>query len=185
MKKLTKVLSLALATVMAVSVFTSTTFAASRADQYKRDLTVEEQQAIATIFDAKYYAEVYRDVMDYYGFDYYTSDCDVTLLAHFLTYGIWEERQPNAQFNIDVFATRNVDLHQEYGDDIIAYYLYYATYPNCMTTRGVATWSEAYNRGVTVYSVYDFVAGEVQPKAGSLPVQTVNYAPNLGIGVKK
>ena len=184
MKKITKILSLALATVMALSVFTFSSSAASRADQYKRELTEDEVKAIYTIFDAKYYAEVYRDVMDYYGFAYYTDDCAMTLFTHFVTYGIWEERQPNAQFNIDVFATRNVDLHQEYGDDIIAYYMYYAEYPNCLSSRGVATWSEAYNRGVTIYSVYDFVVGQTQPKAGALPVQTANYAPNLGIGVK-
>ncbi len=182
--RITKVLSLALATVFAVTFLSTNSLAASRADQYKRELTAEEKQAIATIFDAKYYATVYRDIMDFYGFKYYTTSCDATLLDHFLNYGIWEERQPNASFNIDVFATRNVDLHQQYGDDIISYYTYYATYPNCMNVRGVATLSAAYASGSTIYSVYDFVTGQIQPKAGSVPVQTVNYAPNLGIGVK-
>ena len=34
------------------------------------------------------------------------------------------------------------------------------------------------------YSVYDLVAGSTTAiKAGAVPVQTPNYAPNLGIGV--
>ena len=182
MKKLTKVLSLALSAVIAVSIFTSTTLAASRADQYKRELTVDEQQAIASIFDAKYYATVYRDIMDFYGFKYYTEDCDAVLLAHFLNYGIWEERQPCAKFNIDVYATRNIDLRAEYGDDIISYYMHYASHPEEVTWRVVPTLGDAYAKGIYVYSVYDLVQGSsTEVKPGALPVQTPNYAPNLGI----
>ena len=120
--KITKVLSLALAAVFAVSVFTTNASAASRADQYRRELTTEEVQCLYSMFDAQFYASANADVMDYYGFDYYTTDCDMTLFAHFLACGLWEERQPNAQFNVDVYATRNVDLRAAYGDDIVAYY---------------------------------------------------------------
>ena len=183
--KITKVLSLALAAVFAVSVFTTNASAASRADQYRRELTTEEVQCLYSMFDAKFYAGANADVMDYYGFDYYTTDCDMTLFAHFLACGLWEERQPNAQFNVDVYATRNVDLRAAYGDDIVAYYVHYATHPEEVTWRVTPTLGDAFRNGITVYSVYDMVLGSTSAvKAGALPVQTVNYAPVLGIGVK-
>ena len=185
MKKFTKIVSLALALVCAVSVFSTAASAKTvRGYDYKRALTQEEIVQIYSIFDAEFYAAANRDVMDYYGYKVYSSDCDFNLFSHFINYGIWEERQPNALFNVDVFATRNVDLRKEYGDDIIAYYIYYATYPTCYLTRGNATWGEAYRRNVDVYSVYDFNKGDGSLKAGALPMQTANYAPELGIGVK-
>ncbi len=188
MKKLSKVLSFALAMVVAVTTFTTTAFAASRGDAYRRELTTEEVQSIYSIFDAKYYANAYPDVMHFYGYDYYTPECDATLFTHFAACGIWEERQPCAEFNIDVYATRNVDLRSQFGDDIIAYYVYYASHLKEQSWRIVPTWSDAYYHGVTVYSVYDLVAGDAAAvKPGAIPVQTPTNAPMLGIvnGQKK
>lgn len=184
--RVTKILSAALAVVTAVTVFTTSALAGNvRADQYKRELTTEEQQLIATVFDAKYYANAYLDVLHFYGYDYYKPEADAVLLNHFLNYGIWEERQPNAAFNIDVYATRNGDLRQQYGDDIIAYYVYYAGNPKEVAWRILPTWADAYAKGCTIYSVYDLVAGSsTAVKPGAIAVQTANYAPNLGIGVQ-
>ena len=173
MKRFTKILSLALATMIAVSAFTFTSSAhTSRGDAYRRELTQDEVAAIYSIFDAKYYANVYRDVMDYYGFKYYTTDCDATLFAHFLNCGIWEERQPSAAFNVDVYASRNTDLQPQFGDDIIAYYTYYATHLKEQSWRVVPTLNDAWAKEATIYSVYDFVVGQVGPKAGSVAIQT-------------
>lgn len=187
MKKFRKFISLSLAMVVAVTVFSTSAFAGNvRTDQYKRDLTAEEQQLIASIFDAKYYANAYLDVLHFYGYDYYKPEADAVLLNHFLNYGIWEERQPNASFAIDVYATRNGDLRQKYGDDIIAYYVHYASEPKEAAWRIIPTWNDAYAKGATIYSVYDLVAGSTTAvKAGAVPVQTPDYAPNLGIGVTK
>ena len=176
MRRLTKVLSLALATVIAVSTFTISTFAASRADEHKRDLTADEITAIASIFDAEYYASAYPDVVDTLG-----TDDATTMLTHFLSFGIWEERQPSASFNVDVYATRNVDLQQAYGDDIIAYYVYYASHVKEQSWRAAATLADAYRNEVTIYSVYDYTVGQIGPNAGAYAIQTTNYAPNLGI----
>ena len=183
--RVTRILSGALALVTAVTVFTSSAFAGNvRTDQYKRELTAEEKQLISTVFDAKYYANAYLDVLHFYGYDYYKPEADAVLLNHFLDYGIWEERQPNAGFAIDVYATRNGDLRQKYGDDIIAYYVHYASEPKEAAWRVIPTWNDAYAKGATIYSVYDLVAGSTTAiKAGAVPVQTPNYAPNLGIGV--
>ena len=170
--KIAKVLSLALATVVAVTTFSMTSFASgtsSRADQYRRDLTTEEIATIYTIFDAEYYAKQCPDVVDAYG----TTDASV-MFSHFISNGLWEERQPNAQFNVDVYATRNVDLHKEYGDDIVAYYIHYATHPEEQIGRGVSTLGDAMQRHAAVYSVYDFVVGQVQPREGAWKVQTEN-----------
>lgn len=186
MKKFRNIISLALAMVVAVSVFSTSAFAGNvRADQYKRALTAEEQQLIASVFDAKYYANAYLDVLHFYGYDYYVKEADEVLLNHFLNYGIWEERQPNAGFNIDVYATRNIDLRQQYGDDIIAYYVFYAGNPKEQTWRILPTWADAYEKGCTIYSVYDLVAGSGSAvKPGAVAVQTPTSAPNLGIGDK-
>ena len=53
--RVTRILSGALALVTAFTVFTTSAFAGNvRTDQYKRKLTAEEQQLIASVFDAKY-----------------------------------------------------------------------------------------------------------------------------------
>ena len=175
--KITKVLSLALAAVFAVSVFSTNVSAASRADEYKRDLTAEEIQCIYSMFDAEYYAKAYADVVDALG----TSDASV-LFAHFLNYGLWEERQPSAIFNIDVYATRNIDLRAEYGDDIVAYYVHYATHPEEVTWRVIPTLGDASRNNVTVYSVYDMVKGSQSAvKEGAWPVQVPLSSPQAGM----
>ena len=167
--KIAKVLSLAFAAVFAVSVFTTNAFAATNAETHKRDLTAEEIALIATVFDADYYAKQCPDVVDALG----TSDAQ-TLFAHFLGYGLWEERQPNAQFNVDVYATRNVDLHKAFGDDIVAYYVHYASHPEEQAGRGISTLGDAMRRHAAVYSVYDFVVGQEQPREGAMKIQTEN-----------
>lgn len=178
MKKLTKVLSLALATVCAISMFSFSSVAASRGDQYKRELTSEEIQLISTIFDAKYYGTCYPDVLHFYGFDYYTSAADTALFTHFIQFGLWEERQPSAGFNVDVYATRNIDLHETYGDNIVAYYTYYATHLKEQTWRTIPTLNDAWAKQATIYSVYDFVVGSKTPKAGAQAIQTPD-SPNF------
>ena len=142
--KFTKIVSFALAMFMAFSVFTVNVSAASRGDAYKRQLTAEEIATIKTVFDAKYYGSVYLDVVHFYGYDYYTPAIDDILFAHFINCGIWEERQPSAAFNVDVYASRNTDLQPQFGDDIIAYYMYYATHLKEQSWRVVPTLNDAW-----------------------------------------
>ena len=170
--KVTKILSFALAAFMAFSVLTVNVSAASRGDAYTRALTADEVATIKTIFDAKYYGTVYLDVVHFYGQDYYTSDLDEALFNHFINCGIWEERQPSAAFNVDVYASRNTDLQPQFGDDIIAYYIYYATHLKEQSWRVVPTLNDAWAKQATIYSVYDFVVGQKGPKAGAMAVQT-------------
>ena len=175
MKKFTKVLSLMLATVLAVSVFTINSSAAMSAEgqAHQRELTEEEIQTIATIFSATEYVKMYPDVKEELGTD------EAVVFNHFITYGIWEQRQPSVAFNVDVYASFNYDLQAEYGDDIVAYYMHFATHLGEITV--MPTKYNALRQGRTIYSVYDFVKGQVGPKEGAIPVQTAYYHPGIEI----
>ncbi len=169
MKKLTQFLSLGLVVFISASVFTINAFAMSpTAEAHRRDLTAEEIQLISTIFKEDQYAKMYPDVKNELG------DDRTALLTHFVTFGIWEQRQPSAWFNVDAYATRNADLQKSFGDDIVSYYVYYATHQNEQAWRPVPTKEDALWNNTSVYSVYDFVEGQTGPKAGAIPVMTSN-----------
>lgn len=172
---ITKVLSLALTTVIVVSAMSFDCKAASRADDHKRALTAEEITAIEKVFDWQYYQKANPDLEKEFG-----KDNVVALTDHFLNYGIWEERQAAASFNVDAYASRNLDLRAMFGDDIIAYYVHYANSSNTERYyRPIPTLEQSYYRNTDVYSVYDFEVGSTKPKTGALPMQTVNYHPRL------
>ncbi|MBQ6464079.1 MAG: hypothetical protein IJJ59_12215 [Pseudobutyrivibrio sp.] len=174
MKRFVKVLSLMLATFMAVTVFSVNSCAMSAAGEaHKRQLTTDEIKTIYTIFNAKEYAKMYPDVKNELGED------EMTLFNHFVTFGIWEQRQPSVAFNVDVYASRNPDLQPLYGDDIVGYYIHYVTTRKTEGWRPIPTKTNALWYNCTIYSVYDFVKGQTGPKAGAIPVQTLNYHPGV------
>ena len=175
--KFKNVLALALAAVVAVSVFSINSEAAvsTEAANQKRELTAEEIATIQPMFHAKEYAAYYPDVVKELGED------ETVLFAHFIAFGIWEQRQPSAFFNVDAYASRNPDLQSMYGNDIIAYYIHYATHPAENGWRTIPTLQQALWNGCTVYSVYDFVKGQTGPKAGAVPVVTPNAHPFVEI----
>ncbi|MBR5636523.1 MAG: hypothetical protein IKW81_06300 [Pseudobutyrivibrio sp.] len=143
------------------------------AQQHARQLTADEIGVIASIFDDQWYAKNYPDVPKVYGYE------RAALLNHFVTFGIWEQRQPAVDFNVDVYATRNPDLHYQYGDDIVAYYMFYSYFPAERQKRTFPTLADAYRNNTDVYSVYDFVKGQYGPRKGAVPVSTRNYHPDL------
>ncbi len=174
MKKFVKALSLALATLMAVSVFTIDSFAMSaQGEAHRRQLTSDEVKTIYTVFNAKEYALMYPDIQKELG------DDELALFTHFVTFGIWEQRQPTVAFDVDVYASRNSDLQAVYGDDIVGYYLHYANTKKTEGWRPIPTKRDALWNNCTIYSVYDFVKGQTGPKAGAVPVQTLNYHPGI------
>ena len=174
MKRFAKVLSLCLATVIAFSVFTVNSYAMSAAGEaHRRQLTDEEIRSIRTIFEPKHYANMYPDVKNELG------DDPEVLFNHFITFGIWEQRQPSAWFNVDAYASRNYDLHKLYGDDIVAYYMHYIY--NRGDVRPIPTREWALRQGATLYSVYDFEVGSLLPKKGAIPIQTPDYHPGVEI----
>ena len=177
MKKVRKLLSMALAIMFAISVFSIRSEAAMSAagQAHMRPLSENEVQLIYTMFKADEYTKMYPDVKEVLGTD------EMTLFNHFITFGIWEQRQPCVAFNVDVYATRNPDLHKEFGDDIVAYYRYYATHLNEQSWRTTPTKYDALWHNCIIYSVYDFVEGQDGPREGAIPVQTGNYHPDVFI----
>lgn len=174
MKRFAKFLSLAMVTVIAVSVFTINSCAMSaQGEAHRRDLTAEEIQTIGTIFKADQYAKMYPDVVKVLGED------PTVLYTHFITFGIWEQRQPSMYFNVDAFASRRYDLQPLYGDDIVAYYMHYCTHPAENAKKPAPTIQTALWDNVNVYSVYDFVKGQTLAKKGAVPVATPAYHPGI------
>ena len=172
MKRFVKVLSLMLATFLAVSVFSVNSYAMSaEGEAHRRQLTTEEIKTIYPMFNAKEYAKMYPDVKNELGED------EKALYTHFVTFGIWEQRQPSVAFNVDVFASFNYDLQAAYGDDIVAYYTHFATHAGEYPV--MPTKYNALRQGRMIYSVYDFVKGQTGPKKGAVPVQTANYHPGI------
>ena len=177
MKKFTKFLSLAMAALFAISVFTIDSNAMSSvAQSHVRQLTTEEIQLIYPMFHADQYANMYPDVVKELGSD------EATLFSHFITFGIWEQRQPSEAFNVNAYATLNPDLSEKFGDDIVAYYMYYANHmAESGTTRSMPTYNYAIWHDTNVYSVYDFTAGQKGPNKGAVAVCTRNYHPGIVI----
>ncbi len=177
MKRVTKFLSLALALVLSVSVFTVNANAMSAAGEaHRRALTTEEVTTIYKTFNAKIYAKMYPDVVKELGED------EMALYTHFVTFGIWEQRQPSEAFNVNAYAILNPDLSEKFGDDIVAYYMYYANHmAESGTTRSMPTYNYAIWHDTNVYSVYDFTAGQKGPNKGAVPVCTRNYHPGIVI----
>ena len=174
MKRFTKLMSLAMAVVFAVSVFSITSEAKiDDALSHKRDLTTEEIQCLYTLFKADEYAKMYPDVAAELGTD------ETVLFNHFVSFGVWELRNPSTFFNVNVYASRNTDLQEAYGDDVVSYYVHYVQHCKTDTDRPLPTTMDAYYHGCTIYSVYDFVKGQVGPKAGAIPVQNRYYYPGI------
>jgi len=172
MKRFVKVLSLMMATFLAVSFFSVNSYAMSaEGEAHRRQLTTEEIKTIYPMFNAKEYAKMYPDVKNELGED------EKALYTHFVTFGIWEQRQPSVAFNVDVFASFNYDLQAAYGDDIVAYYTHFATHAGEYPV--MPTKYNALRQGRMIYSVYDFVKGQTGPKKGAVPVQTANYHPGI------
>lgn len=76
---------------------------------------------IAKVFDAKYYAEAYPDVVAVLGSD------PAVLLNHYVNNGIYEGRDASATFNMSVYALANPDLVTAFGSNYQAFINHYVT----------------------------------------------------------
>jgi len=176
MKRLTKFLSMALAVVIAVSAFSFSSYAKMTTEEaltHSRALTEEEVQCLYFLFEADQYAAMYPDVAEALGTD------EMALFTHFITFGVWEERLPSVAFSVDVYATWNPALQVAYGDDIISYYVYYVQNYKTEAAKTLPTVMNAFRGGWDIYSVYDFVKGQVGPREGATTVQDRTYYPGM------
>lgn len=80
-------------------------------------------------FDPEYYAACNEDVVRIIGGDY------DSLIYHFTTYGIFEGRQPNPNFNVNAYSSAYKDLRDAFISEgkskeqlILDYYNHYVTY---------------------------------------------------------
>lgn len=74
---------------------------------------------LSSVFDAQFYAARYPDLRAAFGTD------KVSLLNHFLTFGMNEGRQACEQFNPAAYRERYPDLRAAFGDNVRLYYLHY------------------------------------------------------------
>lgn len=119
MKKMSRVLSLVLAIVLALG-----TFMASGVDTQaakKKKAQTPSMSQYAAVFDANYYANKYADLKAAYG-----NNADA-LFAHFYNSGMTEGRQGSEEFNVQAYANRYADLKSAFGTDLRKYYMHYIT----------------------------------------------------------
>ena len=67
----------------------------------------------SVVFDADYYYNTHRDVANVFGKD------NKALFNHFMTYGIYEGRQANIEFNVEAYKERYRDLSETFGSCLL------------------------------------------------------------------
>ena len=124
MKK--NIITTTLAAAMVATTILTTGISAHAAEAPAAQTQVAQQKlnptVIAKVFDAKYYAQAYPDVVAVLGSD------PAVLLNHYMTSGIYEGRDASASFNYSVYAVSNPDLLAAYGTNIEAFVLHFATF---------------------------------------------------------
>ena len=85
-------------------------------------LTAEERAILESMFDAQYYAEVNKDVVEACG------NSKEALFNHFCTHGLEELRQPNKDFNVTAYSAAYRDLAAAFGTDVVLYYRHYSEF---------------------------------------------------------
>lgn len=105
----------------------------------------------ANVYNFTAYTGYYSDIRQNF------SNNDTGALVHFVTQGIAESRQGNAEFNINSYQALYYDLRRIYGDNLRPYYLHYITngksegrqatgsYLNGTTTLNGVNYSAVYN----------------------------------------
>ncbi len=114
----------------------------------------------AAVFDYIYYAQCYPDLQAVFGND------EAALFNHFITCGMAEGRQGNAEFNVQYYKARYADLQAAFGDDLPAYYMHYMTCGKAEGRQGngVAVITEQKPAGGTNQTV-SYITGPVSAAA--------------------
>ena len=85
----------------------------------KTPVQASDAAAFAPVFDSTYYAEANPDLKAALGTD------ETALLYHFISSGMTEGRQANAEFNVHIYRDNYPDLSTVLGDDLFLYYMHY------------------------------------------------------------
>ncbi len=102
----------------------------------------------SVVFDADYYYSIHQDVANAFGKD------NNALFNHFMTYGIYEGRQANKEFNVEAYKDRYRDLSETFGSDIRTYYIHYILYGKA-EGRSAAGGSGYIYDGIDYSAVFD------------------------------
>lgn len=122
------------------------------------------------IFDVKWYAEKYPDVVKALG------NNEEVLFAHFLRCGIWEGRQLNPDFNVNAYASAYGDLQRAFANDnaaqqIVDYYSHYVVF-GIKEERSLTTVEAVVAAGIPVKNVATSGNVEVGTVIAEVPVYT-------------
>lgn len=143
---------------------------------------------IRDVFDAKYYADTYQDLMSTFGYD------EEALYQHFLTYGISEGRTMSPIFDIQAYRAAYADLDAAFGENWDAYVDHYLAYgANEGRTEGIlfdpaayakaypdvaAAFGDDYGAIVEHYLTYGIAEGRTEGViVTAAPAPAVNTAP--------
>ncbi len=103
--------------------------------------------AVAMVFDAKYYAEQNPDVVKVLG------SAPKVLLNHYIKSGMKEGRNASATFNFDAYVSANPDVAAAYGRDEASRALYFAHFASHAAKENrIATIEAASKAGIPVVS---------------------------------
>lgn len=136
-----RIISSILALVMIISIFSVSGITADAKKKKQADMS-----AYTTVFDPTFYATKYPDLKAAFG-----NDANA-LFNHFLTNGMKEGRQGNAEFEVNAYRARYADLNAAFGNDLPKYYMHYITNgkaegrsgkPAAVTTTTTATTTQA------------------------------------------
>lgn len=136
-------------------------------------LSSEEEKAIRALFDADYYRENNEDVVAALG----TSES--ALWNHYLMYGFWETRQPNADFNVNAYASAYDDLRKAFTNsdlgqmvkNLVLHYIYsgkkegrnITTIGACLSSGRDVLYYGAYDDGTSAWDEEHIVAKNEEP----------------------
>jgi len=164
-------LSLILSFSLALSL-SSPTYAAGKNKKttVSKSSPIYKELTTSGMFDYDYYAKNNPDVVEVLG------SGKSALLNHFLNYGIYEGRQPNADFNINAYASAYADLRAAFDNEsnvkqsILDYYNHYARYGK-KEGRSITSLEAASSAGITVTKIGDkevLGASTTTPATGSV-----------------
>jgi hypothetical protein len=143
-----------LSLVAAVNVTTNTANAegftqATNADMVDYGtLSAEDVEVMATMFDFEYYKLQNPELVKLLGDDYNA------LFNHFCSYGIFEGRTCNWNFDPSAYSSAYGELKAMYGNDIAKYYIHYATVGKA-ENRTLTTLQACAHAGIPVTSLAD------------------------------
>ena len=144
----------ALSLVAAVNVTTNTANAegftqATNADMVDYGtLSAEDVAVMSTMFDFEYYKLQNPELVKLLGDDYNA------LFNHFCSYGIFEGRTCNWNFDPSAYSSAYGELKAMYGNDIAKYYIHYATVGKA-ENRTLTTLQACAHAGIPVTSLAD------------------------------